>query len=63
MSRQVTASSTSKPDPWNDEKLRKAKKEDPDIKAILEFKESSSVRLCWQDISTFSPTAKRYWAL
>ena len=39
---QVTTSLTSKPDPWSDDGLRKAQKEDPDIKPIVEFKESSS---------------------
>ena len=48
MARQVTASSTSKPDPWSDDGLREAQKEDLDIKPILEFKESSSVRPSWQ---------------
>ena len=36
--RQVTASSTSKPDPWSDDELRETQKEDPDIKPILKFK-------------------------
>ena len=59
MAHQITVSLTSKPDPWNDDRLR----EDPDIKAILEFKESSSVQPSWQDISTLRPTAKHYWVL
>ena len=63
MAHQVTASSTSKLDPWSDDGLREALKKDPDIKAILEYKESSSVQQSWQDISIFSPTAKCYWAL
>ena len=47
MAHQVAASSTLKPDLWSDDGLRKAQKEDPDIKTILELKESSSVRPSW----------------
>ena len=61
MARQVTASSTSKPDPWSDDGIKEAHIEDIDIKPIIEFKESSSVRPNRQDIFTFSPIAKRYW--
>ena len=63
MARQVTASSMSRLNPWSNDGLREAQKEDPDIEAILEFMEYFSVRPSWQDISTLSPTAKRYWAL
>ncbi|GFV53945.1 gypsy retrotransposon integrase-like protein 1 [Trichonephila clavipes] len=36
---------------------------DPDIKPLIEFMESSSNKPSWQDISAYSPTTKRYWAL
>ena len=55
MARQGMASLTSKSDPWSDDGLRETQKEDPDVKAIPEFKESSSVRPTWLDISTYSP--------
>ena len=63
MVRQVTTLSPSKPDPWRDDRIKEAQKEDPDIKPILELKESSSVQPSWQDISIYSPTDKRYCAL
>ncbi|GFU21649.1 hypothetical protein TNCV_2423371 [Trichonephila clavipes] len=61
--RQVTASSTSALDPWSDESVRKKQLADPEIKPIIEFKESSDKKLSWQDIASFHPTTKRYWAL
>ena len=62
MVRQIIASLSLKPHPWSDGGIKEAQKEDLGIKPILEFKESSSVRPSWQDISTYSSTAKLYWA-
>ncbi|GFT22001.1 retrovirus-related Pol polyprotein from transposon 17.6 [Trichonephila clavipes] len=61
--RQVTTPSTSALDPWGDESVRKDQLADPEIKLIIEFKESSDEKPSWQDIAPFHPTTKRYWAL
>ncbi|GFV97328.1 retrovirus-related Pol polyprotein from transposon 412 [Trichonephila clavipes] len=61
--RQVTTPSTSALDPWRDESVRKDQLADPEIKPILEFKESSDEKPSWQDIAPFHLTTKRYWAL
>ncbi|GFT62174.1 retrovirus-related Pol polyprotein from transposon 412 [Trichonephila clavipes] len=61
--RQVTAPSTSALDPWSDASVRKDQMADPEIKPIIEFKESSDKKPSWQDISFFHPKTKRYWAL
>ncbi|GFT24592.1 retrovirus-related Pol polyprotein from transposon 412 [Trichonephila clavipes] len=61
--RQVTTPSTSALDPWSDESVRKDQLADPEIKPIMEFKESSDEKPSWQDIASFHPTTKRYWAL
>ncbi|GFX09345.1 retrovirus-related Pol polyprotein from transposon 412 [Trichonephila clavipes] len=61
--RQVTTRSTSALDPWSDESVRKDQLADPEIKPIIEFKESSEEKPSWQDIAPFHPTTKRYWAL
>ncbi|GFU29445.1 hypothetical protein TNCV_418801 [Trichonephila clavipes] len=61
--RQITAQSTSALDPWSDESIRKDQLADPEIKPIIEFKESSDEKPSWQDIASFHPTTKRYWAL
>ncbi|GFW77832.1 hypothetical protein TNCV_3404071 [Trichonephila clavipes] len=61
--RQVSTPSTSALDPWTDENIRKDQLADPEIKPILEFKESSDEKPSWQDIAPFHPTTKRYWAL
>ncbi|GFX99746.1 uncharacterized protein TNCV_257851 [Trichonephila clavipes] len=58
--RQVTTLSTSEPDPWSDENTRKDQLSDPEIKPNIEFKESSDVKLSWQDIAPFYLTTKRY---
>ncbi|GBN52165.1 hypothetical protein AVEN_106182-1 [Araneus ventricosus] len=50
-------------DPWSDKDVREAQMKDPDIKPIIEFMESSNTRPIWQDISSFSPGTKRYWAI
>ncbi|GBL89108.1 hypothetical protein AVEN_255242-1 [Araneus ventricosus] len=50
-------------DPWSDKEFRESQMKEPDIKPIIEFMESSSTRPIWQDISSFSPRTKRYWAL
>ncbi|GFV31474.1 retrovirus-related Pol polyprotein from transposon 412 [Trichonephila clavipes] len=50
-------------DPWSDESVRKDQLADPEIKPIIEFKESSDEKPGWQDIASFHPTTKRYWAL
>ncbi|GFV80814.1 retrovirus-related Pol polyprotein from transposon opus [Trichonephila clavipes] len=61
--RQDTTPSTSELYPWSDESVRKLQLADPEIKPIIEFKESSDEKLSWQDIVPFHPTTKRYWAL
>ncbi|GFY08216.1 hypothetical protein TNCV_1356271 [Trichonephila clavipes] len=61
--RQVTTPSTSALDPWSDESVRKDQLAYPEIKPIIEFKESSDEKPSWQDIAPFHPTTKRYWAL
>ncbi|GFY28765.1 retrovirus-related Pol polyprotein from transposon 412 [Trichonephila clavipes] len=61
--RQVTAPSTSASDPWSDESFQKDQLGDPEIKPIIEFKESSDEKPRWQDIASFHLTTKRYWAL
>ncbi|GFW20513.1 retrovirus-related Pol polyprotein from transposon 412 [Trichonephila clavipes] len=55
--------STSESDPLSDENVRKDQMADPEIKPIIEFKESSDEKPSWQDIVPFHPTTKRYWAL
>ncbi|GFU55804.1 retrovirus-related Pol polyprotein from transposon 412 [Trichonephila clavipes] len=60
---QVTAPSTSALDPLSDESVRKDQLADPEIKPIIEFKESSDEKPSWQDIAAFHPTTKRYSAL
>ncbi|GFT31359.1 retrovirus-related Pol polyprotein from transposon 412 [Trichonephila clavipes] len=55
--------STTALDPFSDESVRKDQLADPEIKPILEFKESSDEKPSWQDIASFHPTTKRYWAL
>ncbi|GFU66149.1 retrovirus-related Pol polyprotein from transposon 412 [Trichonephila clavipes] len=49
--------------PCSDGSVRKDQLADPEIKPILEFKESSDEKSSWQDIAPFHPTTKRYWAL
>ncbi|GFS95337.1 retrovirus-related Pol polyprotein from transposon opus [Trichonephila clavipes] len=61
--RQVTTPSTSALDLWSDESVRKDQLADPEIKPIIEFKESSDEKPSWQVIASFHPTTKRYWAL
>ncbi|GFT44819.1 retrovirus-related Pol polyprotein from transposon opus [Trichonephila clavipes] len=61
--RQVTTPSTSALDPWSKESVRKDQLADPEIKPIIEFKESSDEKPSWQDIAPFHPTKKRYCAL
>ncbi|GFT80536.1 uncharacterized protein TNCV_5122511 [Trichonephila clavipes] len=61
--RQVTMPSTSALEPWSDESVLKDQLADPEIKPIIEFKESSDEKPSWQDIAPFHPTMKRYWAL
>ncbi|GFX63746.1 hypothetical protein TNCV_215461 [Trichonephila clavipes] len=61
--RQVTTPSTSALDPWTDDSVRKDQLADPEMKPILEFKESSDEKPSWQDIAPFHPTTKHYWAL
>ncbi|GFU61676.1 retrovirus-related Pol polyprotein from transposon 412 [Trichonephila clavipes] len=61
--RQVTAPSTSALDLWSDESVQKDQLADPEIKPLIEFKESSDEKPSWQDIAPFHPTTKRYWAL
>ncbi|GFX96440.1 retrovirus-related Pol polyprotein from transposon 412 [Trichonephila clavipes] len=63
MVHKVTTPSTSSLDPWSDESVRKDQLADPEIKPIIEFKESSGEKPSWQDIAPFYPTTKRYWAL
>lgn len=61
--RQVASSASSDPDPWSDGEVRKDQLTDPDIKPIIDLKEASNATPTWQDISTYSPTTKQYWAL
>ncbi|GFU35995.1 gag-pol [Trichonephila clavipes] len=58
--RQVTTPSTSALDPWTDKSVRKDQLADPEIKPIIEFKESSDEKPSWQDITPFHPITKRY---
>ncbi|GFX59834.1 retrovirus-related Pol polyprotein from transposon 412 [Trichonephila clavipes] len=60
---QITTPSTSALDPWSDESVRKDQMADPEIKPIIEFKESSDEKPSWQDIFPFHVTTKCYWAL
>ncbi|KAF8795485.1 hypothetical protein HNY73_003329 [Argiope bruennichi] len=60
---QVITPSTSESDPWSDESTRKDQLAVPEIKPIIEFKESTGGKPSWQDIAPFHPTTKRYWAL
>ncbi|GFY02094.1 gag-pol [Trichonephila clavipes] len=60
---EVTTPPTSALDPWSDKSVRKDQLADPEIKPIIEFKESSDEKPTWQDIAPFHPTTKRYWAL
>ncbi|GFU87048.1 uncharacterized protein TNCV_1586361 [Trichonephila clavipes] len=60
---QVTTPSTSALDPWSDESVRNDQLADPEIKPIIEFKESSDEKPSWQYIAPFPPTTKCYWAL
>ncbi|GFT68536.1 retrovirus-related Pol polyprotein from transposon 412 [Trichonephila clavipes] len=60
---QVTTSSKSALDLWNDESVQKDQLADLEIKPIIKFKESSDEKPSWQDIAPFHPTTKRYWAL
>ncbi|GFX73381.1 retrovirus-related Pol polyprotein from transposon 412 [Trichonephila clavipes] len=43
--------------------IRKDQLTNPEIKPIIEFKESSDEKPRWRDIAPFHPTTKRYWAL
>ncbi|GFT67840.1 retrovirus-related Pol polyprotein from transposon 17.6 [Trichonephila clavipes] len=61
--RQVTTASTLESNLLNDESVRKDQRADPEIKPIIEFKESSDEKSSWQDITPFHLTTKRYWAL
>ncbi|GFV84501.1 uncharacterized protein TNCV_2481151 [Trichonephila clavipes] len=61
--RKVTTPSTSELDPWSDDSVRKEQLADPEIKPIVEFKESSDEKHSWQDIAPFHPKTKRYRAL
>ncbi|GFW03769.1 retrovirus-related Pol polyprotein from transposon 412 [Trichonephila clavipes] len=56
-------SSTSALLPCSDDSVRKEQLADPEIKPIIEFKESSDEKHIWQDIAPSHPTTKRYWAL
>ncbi|GFW15775.1 gag-pol [Trichonephila clavipes] len=60
---QVTIPSISALDPWSDENVQKDQLADPEIKSIIEFKESSDEKPSWQDITPFHPTTKHYCAL
>ncbi|GFU37115.1 uncharacterized protein TNCV_1555031 [Trichonephila clavipes] len=61
--RQFTTPSTLQLDPWSDDNVRKEQHIDPEIKPIIEFKESSDEKPSWQNIDPFHPTTKRDWAL
>ncbi|GFX58413.1 hypothetical protein TNCV_319951 [Trichonephila clavipes] len=61
--RQITAPSISALVPLSDESVQNDQLADPEIKPIIEFKESSDEKPSWEDIASFHPTTKRYWAL
>ncbi|GFX60242.1 retrovirus-related Pol polyprotein from transposon 412 [Trichonephila clavipes] len=61
--RQVTTPSTSKLDPLNDESVRKDQVTDPEVKPIIESKQSSDEKPSWQDITPFYLSTKCHWAL
>ncbi|GFX56203.1 retrovirus-related Pol polyprotein from transposon opus [Trichonephila clavipes] len=61
--RQVTTPSTSILDSWSGESIRKDQLADPEIKPIIEFKESFDEKSSWQGIAPLHPTTKHYWAL
>ncbi|KFM56688.1 Retrovirus-related Pol polyprotein from transposon 412, partial [Stegodyphus mimosarum] len=63
VARQITASTLADPDPWTDKEIRKDQLQDRDIKPIIELMETSNRKPTWQDISSYSPTTKQYWAL
>ncbi|GFY27875.1 retrovirus-related Pol polyprotein from transposon 412 [Trichonephila clavipes] len=55
--------STSELDPWSDDSVQKEQLAHPEIKPIIEFKESSDEKPSWQDIAPSHPTTMRSWAL
>ncbi|GFW36965.1 integrase_H2C2 domain-containing protein [Trichonephila clavipes] len=61
--RQVTTPLTWELDTWNDESIRKDQLADPEIKPIIELKESSDEKPSWQDIAPLHPITKCYWVL
>ncbi|GFU80425.1 retrovirus-related Pol polyprotein from transposon 412 [Trichonephila clavipes] len=61
--RKVTMPSTLALDLWSDESFRKDQLTDPEIKPIIEFKESSDEKPSWLDIAPFHPTMQRFGAL
>ncbi|GFT72235.1 retrovirus-related Pol polyprotein from transposon 297 [Trichonephila clavipes] len=60
---QFTTPSTSALEKRSDERVRKDQLADPEIKPIIEFKESSEEKISWQYIAPFHPATKRYWVL
>ncbi|GFV98099.1 gag-pol [Trichonephila clavipes] len=58
--RKVTTPSTSEADPRSDERVRKDQLADPEIKPIIECKDSFDGKPSWQDIAPSHPTTERY---
>ncbi|GFW89106.1 retrovirus-related Pol polyprotein from transposon 412 [Trichonephila clavipes] len=54
--------STLESNPLNEESIRKDQLADPEIKPIIEFKQSPDEKPSWQDIASFHPKTKRYCA-
>ncbi|GFY19270.1 DUF4817 domain-containing protein [Trichonephila clavipes] len=59
----VTTQSASESYPWCNESVRKDQLVDPEIKPIIELKESTDGGPSRQDMASFHPRMKCYWAL
>lgn len=49
-------------DRWTNEELAKDQEEDPDLKHLMAWKRSGTVRPSWQDVAACSRKVKSYWA-
>ncbi len=47
---------------WTPEYLRRAQMEDPDIQAVIVWKESGNSKPAWNEVSPHSESTKTYWA-
>ena len=54
--------STPPPQEWRSEDLRHAQIEDPDLRPILTWMESSKARPVWNEVSPHSESTKTYWS-